>query len=730
MSTSLIIVSNRLPISVKKTETGLEFYPSIGGLATGLAGYTKDKKSKWIGWPGIASDGLTDDEKEIITKKLLRYNCYPVFLTQKQLDGFYNGYSNSILWPLFHNIEISPNAKNKQKIYWNMYKQVNAIYADSVLSLCKHGSNIWVNDYQLLLLPALLRKKHLNDKIGFFLHIPFPDAKSFADLRNARELILGVLGAELIGLHTESYVKNLIDSCQSLNIGLLTEDCIALDDRITRITNFPMGIDYNRFARTVKFKSLEKEVLRLKTKYQDKKVILTVDRLDPTKGLIERAIAYRDLLRYNPDLRGKVVMVMLVVPSRTQIEEYISLHKQLDKVINEVNNEFETSVWKPIDYMFTCLTLEKLIALYQQADIAFIVPLRDGMNLVSKEYIASKPNKDGVLILSKTAGAAEELHDALIVDPTVRKIVVHALERAISMPKLEIQRRLNNMQKHISIYTVQNWANNFISSLLKSPVLPVVYTKPLSPNWQNELVAEYLAALKRVLLLDYDGTLTTFVDKPELAKPSADLKRQLNQLASHRQNHLVIISGRDKTSLGKWFNNIPITLVVEHGSFVRKAGKKEWHTASSSDTSWKPMILNIFEQYVTKVPGSFVERKQNSLVWHYRAAKPYYVNRYLTSFRSLLQPLAKKLNLKIEQGSMILEARPIGISKSAPALEYSKNADFVIAIGDDTTDEEMFAALPPTAWTIKVGAGQTVARYRVKDVDEVHQLLARLEQAK
>jgi trehalose 6-phosphate synthase/phosphatase len=726
MQNELIIVSNRLPISVRKTNSKLEFYPSVGGLATGLAGYTKDKKCKWIGWPGLPSDLLTDDEKTEITEKLLAHNCYPIFLSQEQLDGFYYGYSNCILWPLFHGMPITLNTINRQKEFWSAYKQVNKIFADFVLQLCDHKGNIWVNDYQLMLLPALLRQEHFENKIGFFLHIPFPETKDFLDLKNAIELLLGVLGAELIGLHTESYAYNLINSCQKLNIGLLTEDCIALDDRIIRITNFPMGIDYKKFARTAKRKSVKKEIARLSIKYADQKIVLTVDRLDPTKGLIERAIAFRDLLRNNSMLHGNTMMVMLVVPSRTQIEEYEMLRQQLEKLINEVNDEFRTQFWAPIEFIYSCLPLDKLVALYQHADIAFIAPLKDGMNLVSKEYIASKSDRDGVLILSKTAGSAEELHDALIVDPNQPIALVRALEKAITMSPLEIQRRLNNMQKHISTYTVQNWANNFINSLIKSPMLPKVSTKQLTPGWQTELISNYSTAIKRTILLDYDGTLTPFFDKPELAKPSIQLKEKVKKLTASKQNKIVIISGRDKASLGEWFNDIPVILVVEHGDFVRKARGKRWHTTNNFDTSWQPIILNLFNQYIAKVPGSFIEQKENSLVWHYRVAKQYYVKKYLISLIRLLRPLAKKLNLKIEQGNMVLEVRPYGVSKGTSALKYSQHADFVMAIGDDVSDEEMFSALPTTAWTIKVGIGQTSARYRVRDINEVHQLLSRL----
>jgi trehalose 6-phosphate synthase/phosphatase len=727
MTASLVIVSNRLPISVKKTENGLEYFPSIGGLATGLAGFAEDKKFKWVGWPGITSDKLTDKDINEIAEKLLANNCYPVFLTQKQIDGFYNGYSNSILWPLFHDLTIVTDAIKNQKIFWESYKKVNAIFADAILKICENDTNIWVNDYHLFLLPALLRNKNHFGKIGFFSHIPFPNAKKFLELKNAKELLLGVLGAELIGLHTKSYVRNFINSCQSLKIGLLTQDCIALDDRIIRISNFPMGIDYSKFDRTQKLKSVRQEVFRLQTKYQNKKIILTVDRLDPTKGLVERVSAYRNFLRLNSQLHGKIIMTMLVVPSRTQIPEYDNLRQQLEKSINEINYEFQKPNWKPVEYLYKCLSLEKLIALYKNADIAFIVPLKDGMNLVCKEYIACKPNGDGVLILSKTAGAAENLHDALIVDPTNPNSLVSALDQAVLMQKSESKKRLSNMHKHIADFTVQKWANNFINSLLLSPILPDRRTKSLNKKIQDKLIIDYSTAIKRVLLLDYDGTLTPFIDNPILAKPSILLKQQLKKLTVNKQNKIVIISGRDKSDLGKWFDNIPLTLVVEHGGFIRNAGEKQWHTNTTGiNASWKPMIQNIFEQFVKKVPGSFVEQKEYSLVWHYRAAKQYYVNKYLSSLEILLRPLAQKLNLRIEHGSKILEVRPNGISKGNLALEFSQQADFVLAVGDDKTDEEMFSALPPTAWTIKVGLGQTAARYRVKDVDEVIQLLKKI----
>lgn len=249
----------------------------------------------------------------------------------------------------------------------------------------------------------------------------------------------------------------------------------------------------------------------------------------------------------------------------------------------------------------------------------------------------------------------------------------------------------------------------------------ITYDQP--PKWQEEMLSDYMAAKKRVFLLDYDGTLAPFVDKPELAEPSARVKESLGQLVAQKQTEVVIISGRDKSDLSKWFKDIPVTLIVGHGSFIRHAGHQQWQEIGSHDTSWQPAIFDILEECASKVPGSFVEHKTTSLVWHYRVADSSQVQEHLPQLKQSLQMTVNKLGLKIEDGSMILEVMPKGIDKGTAAMEYSKDADFVVAIGDDTTDEAMFKVLPPVAWTIKVGTSDTAARHRVQDVEAVHNLL-------
>jgi trehalose 6-phosphate synthase/phosphatase len=726
MQPGLIIVSNRLPVSVKRVDGKLEFFPSVGGLATGLASYAADPRNKWIGWPGIASDDLTEKERQQIAEELAKSNCYPVFLTHKQIDDYYNGYCNSILWPLFHDSTINTEARSNESSLWRAYQRTNALFAEAVLALSNTNDTIWVHDYQLLILPALLRLERPYNKIGFFLHIPFPAAENFATLADGEALVAGMLGADLIGLHVESYVNNFLDTVNYYDSGITEHHKVILRDRVVRVTDFPMGIDYGKYEKARRSYEVESELVKLRLKYYGQKVILTVDRLDPAKGLVERATAYQTLLRSNPRLRGKVVLVMLVVPSRTDIKEYQELKARLETLIVEINKEFGTPFWKPIDYLPKALPFEQVTAFYRRADIAFITPLRDGMNLVAKEYLASKPYQHGILILSKTAGAAEELKDAIVVDPSRPATLVNGLVKALAMPPKEFTRRARRMQKQLSSSTVHVWAKNFRHTLQQETRLPGNRTASLSAKLSRMLLQAYKQAGKRLILLDYDGVLEPFHREPEHARPDAALMKLLKSLSKHAQ--IVIVSGRRKADLEEWFGAAPVALVAEHGLYTRKEGEKTWHKHPGAVIrTWRSDVLALLQRFADKTPGAFVEEKDASLVWHYRRANSYYAQKNLVALKRLLRPLASRFELHVVQGNKILEVRAAHIHKGTAALAWLKTEpEFVLALGDDYTDEDMFSALPREAYTIKVGCGRTAARYRLKNVSEVLQLLSKL----
>jgi trehalose 6-phosphate synthase/phosphatase len=730
MKRSVIIVSNRLPVSVKKSGDKLKFYPSVGGLATGLASYVTDKHNRWIGWPGIASDDLTNAQKEEIVAELAQHNCYPVFLSQKQLDNYYSGYSNSVLWPLFHDLPLNSEATQNEN-FWRAYRSVNAAFADVVMSLSRPHTTIWVHDYQLLLLPALIRAQRPKDYIGFFLHIPFPSAKAFSSLPNSKALLSGMLGSNLVGFHTESYVKDFLESCQQQNIGIVSSEQVIFGDRTVRVADFPMGIDYDKFSSTSGLKSVKRDVAKLRRKYKDRKIILTVDRLEPSKGLLERLHAYEQFLAQNLDQHSKVVMVMIVVPSRTEIEAYQQLKDDIDKLVKDINQTYGVKGWRPVDYLYKALPFEDLAPYYQAADIAFITPLRDGMNLVAKEFIASKPKRDGVLILSETAGAAQELTDAILVNPNEPSSLTDALTSALTMTPRELKNRLKHMQDQISTKNVHHWARSFMKTLEKpiplSDSLGVKITRSLNDTRQAELINKFNTSKHRLILLDYDGVLSPFVTNPQKAAPTKQLLSTLWRLAQKPHTEIVIVSGRSREDLETWFASLPVSLVAEHGALIRRKHHKLWHETTGVDSHWKRLIMPALNKYALKTPGATVEEKAYSLVWHYRGANEYYAQKHIVVLKRGLRPLMRSLGLSLQHGNKIIEIRPSDVSKGHAVQAWlEQNPEFILVIGDDKTDEDMFDSLPPEADSIKVGRGRTAARWRLKSVNQVHQLLKHL----
>lgn len=721
----LVIVSNRLPISVKKVHGELEYSNSIGGLATGLASVTTKGKSVWIGWPGIVDEDLTTEDKVAIVKELKKHDCHPVFLSKKIVDEYYNYYSNRILWPLFHTLPVKAAVTTAS---WTAYEKANRAFADETLAMTKPGTTIWVHDYQLLLVPRLLRAKRPTDKIGFFLHIPFPASRTWNTLPQASRLMLGLMGADLIGVHTPSYRDNFLATAKSLHIGTVLERKIALTKRVVRVAEFPLGINYTKFSRAIKLRFVKAERARLLWKYRGKKVIIAFDRLDPTKGFVERLVAYRTLLREHPELHTKVVLVMVGNPTREEVPEYKALKEKVESLVADINQEFGTTRWTPVDYQYTTMNYQQIAALFGRADIGFITPLRDGMNLNAKEYIASQQEAAGILVLSETAGAAEELKEAILVNPRKPRTMVDGLYKALTLRPHDLKRRLKTMQRHLSHFTAERWADNFMQALASNrPASGIHRTTRFGIPQQDKLLAQYHLAKKRLLLFDYDGTLSPIVKHPEDAKPTTHLKMLLTRLTKDPANDVVIISGRSKNDLHDWLGDLPVALAAEHGALFRRKGGKNWYKTTTSDMSWQDEVGALFDYYAEQTPGAMVERKKWATVWHYRSASPYYAQKHLVILKRLLKPLAKQYGLTVKEGKKILEVHPAEIHKGRVSQEWLiHDHDFVLAVGDDTTDEDMFAAAPPDAWTIRVGRGSTTANYRLPDVPAVLRLLRKL----
>lgn len=721
----VIIVSNRLPVCVKKENGHLSFYPSVGGLATGLSSYADDRKNRWIGWPGIASEDLSQNDRQTIVDELEKHNCTPVFLSRHQINNFYNGYSNGVLWPLFHGLARGHRTAAHED-WWRSYRQVNKEFAEAALNIGETGSRIWVHDYQLMLVPELLRAGRTDIIIGFFLHIPFPGTKTFIRLPQHKKLLQGMLGADVVGFHTPNYVTNFLTNVVLSGIAVRDGADLVIGERTVRVADFPMGIDYVKYAAATKSRTVKKAVSRYRKRYKKLRVIVAVDRLDPSKGLAERLNAYATLLERYPRLRGKVVFAMVAAPSRTDIPAYRQLTKRISVLVGEINNKFGTPKWQPVDYMNSVQPFEEVTALFRIADVAFIAPLRDGMNLAAKEFVASKRGK-GVLILSQTAGAAEELRDAILVNPKKPESLVDALHQALTMRKRELRRRLKNMQLQISTNTVHDWAKGFVETLQQPVPGTPVRTRALKGKLELNLLNDYRKSKRRLLLFDYDGSLVPFAEDYDAAQPPKSLTQQLEATGVNTSNDVVLISGRSPDDLQKWFGKLPISLVAEHGAAYKKAGNKSWQTIEKIDTKWKHQLIPILDKYANLTPGARVEIKPHSLVWHYRVASPYYAQKYAVTIKRLIKPLLKTFGLELLQGNKVLEIKNPLVSKGTAAKQWlGRDYDFIMAIGDDMTDEDLFAALPHSAYSVKVGRGHTQAHFRLDSSKNTIKLLKKL----
>ncbi len=728
------IVSNRLPLSIERNDEDLKLTPSIGGLATGMRSIYKEFGGKWIGWSGIESDDLTKKDIQQIDLKLEEESCLAVQLTKEEINLYYEGFSNNVIWPLFHYFSqfIVYNPE-----YWDAYKVVNQKFADKTLETLEDGDTIWIHDYQLLLVPAMIKEKKPGVTIGFFLHIPFPSFEVFRTLPWRKELIQGMLGADLIGFHTYDYERHFFSSVRRLLGYEISFNQIHMEDRIIMGDAFPMGIDYKKFndKATELFKKTDNEKSELHRELEkyflaspERKLILSIDRLDYSKGIPNRLRAFEIFLDRHPEFRNKVTLIMLVVPSRGQVEQYKLLKSEVDELVGRINGKFGGVNYTPIWYFYRSMPFDNLIELYGLSDVALVTPVRDGMNLVAKEYIASRVNQTGVMIISELAGVSKELGEAILINPNNEPEIADAILQALTMPLHEQRERMSSLQKRIGRYDVFKWAGEFIKALRKIEGIQQNFlAKLITIPVRKEIVDQFQKSKKRALFLDYDGTLVGFKNDPKAAKPDEALYTLLTDLEKDERNNITVISGRDRETLENWLGKHKVNLICEHGVWLKKLNE-DWQMIDTINSDWKPLIRPIIETYVDRTPGSFIEEKNYSLVWHYRKSEPDQGVLRANELKDELRNMIANHNLEIMEGNKVIEVKSGGINKGIAANRFLKDQDFdcILAIGDDWTDEYMFRELPESAITIKVGLNNTAADYKVESVSSVRFLLKTL----
>jgi trehalose 6-phosphate synthase/phosphatase len=723
MEERLHIISNRLPVTLEKKGGSIQYKQSMGGLATGLGSFYKNYDSMWTGWCGMPAESLTAEEKEEVELTLISdYSCLPIFLSRSDIKMFYHGFCNKTIWPLFHYF---PTYTVFEKKLWESYEKVNSKFCEEVLKKVGPKDTIWVHDYQLLLLPGLLRKRLPEAKIGFFLHIPFPSFEIFRLLPWRKEILEGLLGADLIGFHTFDYVRHFLSSVGRLMGYEHTFGQIYTESRVIAADIFPMGIDFNKYHIAHKDQMVKKEIERVRKKLDNRKAILSVDRLDYTKGILHRLKAYEHFLSKNQKYHKKVALFLVVVPSRTGVDTYAQLKRDLDERIGRINGKYGSIDWTPVLYFYRALPFHTLTALYYLSDVALVTPLRDGMNLIAKEYIAARGTKGGNLILSGMAGAVHEMSEALIVNPHNMEQVADALKEALEMPLEEQIKNNATMQDRLARYNIERWAQDFMQRLNAIYENQKQFSERImTSHIKKKLIEAYVQSSKRLMFLDYDGTVVNFAKKPQKAIPNKDIKTLLRRFSEAAQNEVVILSGRDKDTLTEWFHGINVGLVAEHGFWLREKGG-DWREIGPLREDWKDAIRPVFELYMDRTPGSLIEEKSYSLVWHYRMSDPDLATGRVNELKETLIKLTENLNLGIIEGKKVIEVKAAGINKGNAVMHWlaKENWDFILAAGDDTTDDDAFDVLPDDAYSIKVGLGVSKARFNVKGVNDIRSLL-------
>ena len=715
----LIVVANRLAVTV---QSDLTIIRSPGGLVSGLESFLEKSGIKdyiWIGWPGRYLPPSTLDQ---LKSKFKSIKAHPVSISSKHFDKFYNGFCNKVIWPLFHEF---PSYVDYKEEYWKTYVAVNKAFCNEVAKYVTPDSVVWVHDYHLLLLPSMLRNLFPNLSIGFFLHIPFPSPSIFMHLPWRKELIEGMLGADLIGFHIYEYTINFLRTLIKMFGIDHKSGTFFYQDRIVRAETFPMGIDFEFFNNASNKSKIRALVKRIREQFGEKKVIFSIDRLDYTKGIYNRLLAYEKLLHRRPDLREKVVLLIIIVPSRVGVEHYQRMKKSLEEKISEINGTLGTIEWTPVLYYSRFLNSEELIAHYLASDVILVTSLKDGMNLIAKEFVASKKDGKGVLILSEFAGSAKELGEALIVNPNSIEELASAIEKSLELSEEEMRERISIMQERLKRYDILKWGMDFLLSLehVIEEKLKLV-TKLLTPALINKIKESFHKAYKRILFLDYDGTLVPFTNKPNLAKPDAQLLSLLSILSQLSNTEVVLISGRKKEDLERWFEGLALNFICEHGLLIKRRSK-DWEVTAVMPSEIKNRIKSIMEVYVDRLPRSFVEEKEFSVVFHYRNADPEQANLRVAELVDELLGFTGTLDISLILGNKIVEVKPAGINKGTSANLFLKDNtfDFILAIGDDTTDEDLFLKLPEEAITIKVGMGNSNAKYSLKSYADVRNFL-------
>ncbi|KAI7820144.1 glycosyltransferase family 20-domain-containing protein [Gamsiella multidivaricata] len=690
-------------------------------------------KRIWIGTLGMATDSLTDRTRGDIKAELaLNHSSIPVFVNDQDFEGHYHQFCKQVLWPIFHYV-LPDNLRSKgyEDGSWKHYVAVNRAFADTIVENYMQGDTIWVNDYHLMLVPNMVRERLPDASIGFFLHIPFPSSEIFKCLHARKEVLEGLLGADLVGFQTYSFARHFLQTCSRLLAVETNPKGIQLENTAVNVGIFPIGIDTNNLNIKRQDPEVAKWVQVLREKYAGMKLIVARDKLDYIKGVRQKMLAFERFLNLYPEYQGKIVLIQVALSTSEQNE----VQGQVSDVVTRINSKFSDLSYQPIVFLRQDITFSQYLGLLTVADLCLITSLRDGMNLTSHEYVVCQEENKNPLVLSEFAGTYGSLGACLRVNPWNYTEVATAIHDALEMNEGEKAIRWNELRKHVCTNTAQFWAQGFITELVKvHGDIQRRYSIHIPLLDMAVVLPKYRAANRRLLLLDYDGTLLPYERSSAVRSKGKTSKEEMikvvNELVQDLKNTVYIMSGRTRSSLESTFGEIlSLGLCAEGGCFLKHPGKSIWEeqVQQGSDMQWRKKVMEMFEYYRERTPGSEIEEKSVPLVWHYRQAdNPSYglwqasecqnhIEEAIGSIypvhaivgRKCLEVMPRDVS-KASATRTIVESLgliPSSLSDQTEDVEPTSSTilsngsaqnlvfqpiDFVLCVGDDRSDEDMF----------------------------------------
>ncbi|KAI5793704.1 glycosyltransferase family 20-domain-containing protein [Peziza echinospora] len=644
--------------------------------------------------------------------------------------------SQKVLWPLLHYILPTPTDGESERQWWRDYLQFNIAFADKIMEIYKPGDIVWVHDYQLLLVPKILRQRIGSDiYVGLFLHTPFPSSEIIRCLSRRKEILEGMLGANLIGFQSASYLAHFESSCRRILDTQCIDHVVTSDDSKCALGVFSIGIDAARVEAMASQPGIEEKMKAIKEMYAGKKIIVGRDRLDSVRGVIQKLRAFEAFLFMYEEWREKVVLIQVTSPA---ISESKGIEHKVNELVGHINGTYGSLEFTPVQHYPQYLGPDEYLALLRVADLGLITSVRDGMNTTSLEYVVCQKNTHGPVILSEFTGTASSLTDAIQVNPWDTKGVARTIDNCLRLSSDRKKAIHEKLYEHVTTNTVQAWNCQFLKMLLQSLSVAGGGGGHLTPELDKSVLLRKYRAVKnggkRLLMFDYDGTLTAIVRDPDAAIPTDKVIRTIKKLAADPDNQVWIISGRDQEFLAKWMGHIPeLGLSAEHGCFMRHPHSNDWENLTeTADMSWQQKIMDIFGTYTDRIPGTSIERKKCAITWHYRKADPVLAEIQVAECHKLLETtVAVEYDLEVMPGKCNIEIRPKFVNKGEIARRLVEayvqaqagREGFVLCAGDDTTDEDMFKSLRDSSlaqdetFTIHIGPSskETVANYHLPE---------------